>query len=377
MKKPKILCVDDEPRVLEGLQRVLFRNFDVVTSEGGAAALARLQAGETFEVVVSDMRMPSMNGATLLAEFRKRAPNTVRVLLTGQSELEAAIAAVNEGQIFRFLTKPCSPEVLVPTLESAVAQHRLVTAEKELLEKTLVGSVRALAEVLAMTHPEAFGRAPQRYERARGIAERLQVPDPWHVEVACILASVGYAVLPDDVVSKLNRGEHLDARESEMLAQVPAVAERVLGHIPRLDKVKEVLRHQKLWLSGADAGKTAETLPVGARILRVLHDLSVAEARDEPLARALSALAQQPQLYGADVLAALASVCEVKAAEVRALALVDVRPGMVFVADVKLVAGTLLVASGQRATEQLLMRLRNFGERRVKEPIICEIPPQL
>lgn len=372
--KPKILCVDDEPRVLEGLQRVLFRSFDVATAQGGEAALARLQAGETFEVVVSDMRMPSMNGATLLAQFRKRAPDTVRILLTGQSELEAAIAAVNEGQIFRFLTKPCSPEILVPALDAAIGQHRLITAEKELLEKTLVGSVRALAEVLALSHPEAFGRAPQRYERARGIAERLKLADAWHVEVACILSSIGYAVLPDEVVSKLNHGEPLSAREAEMLAQVPSVAERVLHHIPRLEKVKEVLAHQKTWLSRSVSGKAPESpLPVGARILRVLHDLGAVEARGETTSRAIATLGQRSELYGSDVLGALAAVCDVPVSEVRPLPLAEVRAGMVLMTDVKLETGTLLVARGQRVTEQLLARLKNFGER-VKEPIVCEIP---
>ena len=236
MSRPRVLCVDDEPRVLEGLQRMLHKHFAVLVSVGGEAALARLSAGESFDVVVSDMRMPGMNGAALLAQFRQRAPDTVRMLLTGHAEIDAAIAAINEGHVFRFLTKPCAPETLAAALEAAVEQHRLITAERVLLEQTLVGSVRALTEVLSLVHAEAFGSASQRHERARAIAERMNVADPWHVEVASMLASVGYVVLPNEVLAKLNGGQALDSAETKMVAQVPQVVERVLSHIPRLER---------------------------------------------------------------------------------------------------------------------------------------------
>ncbi|HMJ14235.1 MAG TPA: response regulator [Polyangiaceae bacterium] len=377
MTMGSVLCVDDEPRILEGLQRLLFGKFEVTTASSGEEALSRVTRGERFDVVLSDMRMPRMTGAVLLAEFLRLAPDTVRVLLTGQSDMDAAIAAVNEGQIFRFLAKPCGQHTLISALENAVAHHRLITAEKVLLEQTLVGSVRALTEVLALAHPEAFGRGPQRYERARAIAERLGVPDPWHVEVACMLATVGYVVLPNDVTAKLNRGEVLDSAEVEMLAQVPAVAERVLAHIPRLESVKDVLDHQHLWLPGAERGQGSRALPpIGARILRALHDFSVAEAREGSPEGALRILQQSAALYGSDVVEALRKECENGASRVRSLTLRDLRPGMIFATDVTLESGTLLVSRGQRVTVQLLQRLMNFRARRIKEPIPCWMPPE-
>ncbi|HEY6557891.1 MAG TPA: response regulator [Polyangiaceae bacterium] len=376
MTMGSILCVDDEPRLLEALERILFGKFEVTTAANGEEALLRLARGERFDVVLSDMRMPGMTGAALLAEFLRLAPDTVRVLLTGQSDMNAAIAAVNEGQIFRFLAKPCSQHTLISALENAVAQHRLITAEKVLLEQTLVGSVRALTEVLALAHPEAFGGGPQRYERARAIAERLGVPDPWHVEVACMLATVGYAVLPNDVTAKLNRGEVLDSAEVEMLAQVPAVAERVLAHIPRLERVRDVLAYQRLWLPGAERGQGSRAPPpIGARILRALHDFRVAETREGSPERALEILHQCAALYGSDVVEALRKECENGALRVRSLTLRDLRPGMIFAADVTLESGTLLVSRGQRVTVQLLQRLMNFRARRIKEPILCAMPP--
>jgi response regulator RpfG family c-di-GMP phosphodiesterase len=300
------------------------------------------------------------------------------MLLTGLAEIDAAIAAINEGHIFRFLTKPCPPEILTAALDAAAEQHRLITAEKVLLEQTLVGSVRALTEVLALMHAEAFGAAGQRRERARAMAERMKVPDPWHVEVASMLASVGYVVLPNEVLAKLNGGVPLDGAEIKMVAQVPAVVERVLSHIPRLEKVRDVLQHQGGWLGKSAAGAGTDTaLPVGARILRVLHDLITLEAREGDTLRAIIAMRARGNAYDPAVLDALADVCNLKPPEIRALTLREMRPGMVLADDVKLETGMLIVARGQRVTEHLLLRLTNFHGRRLKEPILCEVPAEL
>ena len=135
--RPRILCVDDEPNVLAGLVRMLRREFEVVTAGDGAAGLEVLARQGPFIVVVSDFMMPGMTGVQFLARAKQLAPDTVRILLTGQASLEGAIASVNEGNIFRFLSKPCSREHLVKALEDAIEQARLVTADRELLERKL------------------------------------------------------------------------------------------------------------------------------------------------------------------------------------------------------------------------------------------------
>ncbi len=373
MALPRILCVDDEPQVLEGLQRNLRKKFAVSTSPGADSALARLDAGESFEVIMSDMRMPGMNGAGLLAQFHRRAPDTVRLLLTGYTELDAAIAAVNEGNIFRFLTKPCPPDALVAVLEAAVVQHRLVTAEKVLLEQTLVGSIRALTEVLALTHPETFGASTRQHERARAIAAHLNLPNAWQVEVASMLSSVGYVVLPSEVVIKLNSGAPLDAAEREMVLRLPEVVERVLSHIPRIEGVREVLKHQGL-VEGGGKDARGQPIPTGALILRLLRDLAAAEAREEDTLRAIAVLRARRESYDPRILDAMTEVCQPRPPEVRSLTLVEVRIGMVLAGDVKAKTGLLLVAKGQRVSAQLLERLRNFMSRiGVVEPILCEV----
>ncbi|MFH1417727.1 MAG: response regulator, partial [Planctomycetota bacterium] len=133
----KILCVDDDPNILNAYRRGLRRLFEIETAEGGAEGLEAIASQGPFAVVVSDMRMPGMDGIQFLTAVKKRAPESVRIMLTGNADQQTAMDAVNEGSIFRFLTKPCPPEHLAKALTAGIEQYRLITAEKELLGKTL------------------------------------------------------------------------------------------------------------------------------------------------------------------------------------------------------------------------------------------------
>jgi FixJ family two-component response regulator/GGDEF domain-containing protein len=148
--KEKILCVDDEASALEGYQRILHRQFEVSTAVSGEQGLAILQKRRPFAVVISDMRMPGMSGAEFLARVREKAPETVRMLLTGYSDMKAAADAVNKGGIFQFLTKPCERDVLVAAIGSGVELYRSQAAEKELVKTA-----------------QAMGRSRQGWEAAK------------------------------------------------------------------------------------------------------------------------------------------------------------------------------------------------------------------
>ncbi|HBF34353.1 TPA: hypothetical protein DDW35_07290, partial [Candidatus Sumerlaeota bacterium] len=143
----KILLVDDEPDVLAGYYRVLRKQYDIQTAEGGSQALQILNPSDPPSVVVSDFNMPEMNGIAFLTEVRSRCPDSVRIMLTGNTDLESAMQAVNEGNVFRFLTKPCPVENLMRALDAGIEQHRLIRAEKELLENTVRGAVKTLSDI--------------------------------------------------------------------------------------------------------------------------------------------------------------------------------------------------------------------------------------
>ncbi|MDR3415758.1 MAG: EAL domain-containing protein [Nevskia sp.] len=133
--RPRVLCVDDERSVLDGLGRVLRRHCQVLVATSGAEGLNILQSEPDIAVVVSDMRMPEMDGATFLSRAREITPDAVRILLTGQTDIGSATAAINQGQIFRFLLKPCPPPQLIEAIATAAAQYRLVKEQRAALER--------------------------------------------------------------------------------------------------------------------------------------------------------------------------------------------------------------------------------------------------
>ena len=178
---PIILCVDDEPRVVDGLAVHLRRDYQVLAANGGNSALQILKDKGAPAVIVSDMRMPGMDGATLLKHVKQLYPETTRILLTGEPGRDAAISAVNEAQIFRFLTKPCPPDQLRSAIEAGVIQHRLMIAEKVLLQETLIGCIKALIDILAITNPVAFGRSTRVKRLATELAASIGKAGFWQL----------------------------------------------------------------------------------------------------------------------------------------------------------------------------------------------------
>lgn len=347
--RPRLLCVDDEQSVLDGIAPHLRRHFDASFATSGAQGLALTLAGPAFAVVLSDMSMPGMDGAAFLAEVRRRAPDTTRVLLTGHASTETAIAAVNDGQIFRFLTKPCAPTELVKALSAGAELHRLVTSERVLLEQTLRGSLQALAQVLSLVQPAAFGRATRAQRMVTALCEAAGVAERWEVEVAALLSQLGCVALPERTAERAYSGEALDVEEKAMVARLPALVEQMIEGIPRLEGVRKIL-----------AGlATADATVWGARALRSVLELDLLETQGRSREAAVAELRKQGRHEPAilDVLARLPQA----AGEVREVTLADLRSGMVLADDVRTRSGTLLIARGHQVTTSLLERIRNLS----------------
>ena len=213
-KKLEVLCVDDEPQILEGLKLHLKQRFIVHVANSGAEGLAVLQQHTEVAVILSDMRMPAMDGAKFLNAARTASPNSVRMLLTGYTDMQSAIAAVNEGQIFRFISKPCPPDQLLAAFAAAVTQHRLIIAEKVLLQETLLGCVESLAKVLSLTKPLAFGRALRLRSKVHALISHLHWEAMWQTEAAAILSQLGAVTLSEETLMKLNEGDVLEGGRS-------------------------------------------------------------------------------------------------------------------------------------------------------------------
>ena len=135
MEKSKLLLVDDEPNLTSALVRSLDRSqFEIFTTDSAQKGLMIL-AGNEIDVVVSDERMPGMTGSQFLSEVRKQWPQTIRMILSGQADLEAAVRALNEGEVYRFLLKPCHPKELQMTILQGLQHKKLVEQSRRLLQE--------------------------------------------------------------------------------------------------------------------------------------------------------------------------------------------------------------------------------------------------
>ena len=369
--RSRILCVDDEPNVVEALALHLGMKFDVKTATSGAAGLEVLSQWPDVAVVISDMRMPVMNGAAFLAKARAAVPDTVRLLLTGETDLNSAIAAVNEGQIFRFLTKPCSPASLLVTVSAAIEHHRLLTAERVLLEQTLQGSIKALTDVLALTNPTSFGHAIRIKRYVTEVATMLGMTDRWQIEVAAMLAPLGCISLPAETLEKLYYDRPLSEDEQAMLARVPAVTEQLLGSIPRLEPVREILAFYSKPQPPASNDPKQQHIEACARLLRVVTDFDALEGRGSSPELAIATLRSRSGKYDPKMLEALAVTRGANECreEIKELPIAGLRVGMIFAEDIRTKSGTLLVARGFEVTGSFIERAKNFRAGTVKEPM--------
>jgi response regulator RpfG family c-di-GMP phosphodiesterase len=367
--KPRVLCVDDEPHVLEGLRDTLRRSFDVKATTSPVEAVNLLKhEPDGYAIVLSDMRMPVMDGAALLSEARRFAPDATRMLLTGFADIEAATRAVNGAQLFRFLTKPCTPEDLLRACTAALVQHRLVTAERVLLEQTLRGSVKALTDVLALANPAAFGRARGVKASVTRLAKAVGMHEPWEVEVAAMLAPIGAVTLPAATAEKLYAGAPLTAHETAMVERVPAVTRRILDHIPRLEGVMQILDNYARSFADAPANGI---IPIGARMLRIARDYDALEAQAVQPGIALNTMRSRDGVYDSHLLETFAEITvTANAVRVREIELCELRAGMTLADDVRSTTGQLLIARGHESTEGLVERLRNLTDGFVREPLL-------
>ena len=364
--KARVLFVDDEPDLLAGIVRTMRPSaFEAKTATDGESALKMLQKDGPFLAIVSDLRMPVMDGITLLQLARRVAPDAMRILFTGQLDIEHAMAAVNDGAVFRFLIKPCPTIVILSTLRAAAEQHGLITAERVLLEQTLRGSIQALSDVLALASPMAFGRATRLRKAVASLAAATGTAESWHVEIAAMLSQIAYVTLPPATLAKIYVGDGLSEAEQAMLDRLPALTEQILGRIPRLDPVLEILRYSNKRFDGLGPpveAPSGEDLPWGARVLKVVLDLDALESEFDSPALAFDTLLGRDGWYDPAILKTVADIRKHQPqSDVREVGLSTLAPGMVLAKDVRARNGMLYMARGQEITPGTLEKLRNWS----------------
>ncbi len=373
----KILFVDDEPNVLQSIQRQLRKRFDLVIAEGGIEALRVLKEEGPFAVIVSDMRMPGMNGVELLSQVKDLYPETVRLMLTGNADQETAMEAVNNGQIFRFLTKPCPQAAFITSLALALRQYRLISAERELLQNTLRGSVNVLAELLGVANPLAFSSGLRLKNYVVTIAEALNLPGLWQFEIAALLSQIGCVTIPGDVLGKVFSGQPLTPEEEEMYRNHPVAGAALLEKIPRLENVTKMIElQQKPFDEYTEELKSSEfeEVLIGAQILTAATDF------DRMLYRGLSPhearvwMNKQHNRYNPEILTFFADLTIDDQKQFLSLNIAQIAEGMIAAEDIHAKNGVLIIPKGQTITRTLLQGLKNFSTQvGVVEPVRVQI----
>lgn len=376
----KVLFVDDDERALEGYKRILYRDFKIETAIGGAAGIKLLLEQGPFAVIISDMRMPEMDGAAFLAKAKLFAPDSVRMILTGYADISSAIDAVNNGAVFRFLTKPCDKAVLVNAIQAGFKQHHLITSEKALLEDTLRGAVKVLAEVFSLVNPLAFSRALRMQRYVQHMLSKRKTSDPWRYEIAALLSQLGCVSLDTELLDDVYMGRKISADEQARYDEHPKIARDLLINIPRMEEIAEIIGMQNLPPHRGNKNRTISDIErdFGVEMLRIAAEYdrqvtqgigsaaAIADMRDNKFTEdhlLLEALADfEPVRYESSLIQCLVG---------------NLKDGMIIKEDVRTNTGTLLVAKGQEVTRTVVMRLKVHVQRKSIPDSVWVITPPL
>ena len=359
----QILLVDDDSNILDAYRRSLRGEFLIETAQSAQDALGMLNHKGPYAVVISDMRVPGIDGIEFLRRVKSAAPETVRGMLTGNADLQTAIEAINEGSIFRFLVKPCEKERIAKTITAALVQYRLITAEKQLLEQTLSGCLQVLSEVLSLVNPAAFGRAERARRYIHHIVTAMKLGNPWQYEVAAVLSQLGCVTLTPEIIDAVYRGETLSPADQALYDAHPKVACGLISKIPRLEPIAWMIEHQNhAPTPSEEVGETE--MRTGAEILRLILEYEQLIHRGNSRTEAAHQLSMRHRNFSAKFFEALVSLDpNAEESEIQKVHIDELAPGMLLQEELRSTAGGLLVSRGQEITPTVIFKLKNLYSR--------------
>lgn len=376
---PSILFIDDDIRILNSFKRNLSASFNVFTADTPEQGLYLVEKNGPFSVVVSDMRMPGMNGVEVLNRVLEINEDIVRILLTGYADQQTAIEAVNRCKLFRFLTKPCELDSLTAALWEGVREYQRVVANKGAVGSTLSGVVNLLSQALSLVNPVAQRKANRLKRYCRHLAIGCGPDERWTVESAALLSQLG-GLGGLSEVQACSAGLSAEAMGGTVHSLQPSeLTLRLLMHVPAFENIIEILALQgkpcKRWPEYPDP-QQQHMIHLCGRILQVAGGIDALLLEGTTLPDALATMRSAPDLFAPDLLDLFATYDFGKGDMMRlSLRCDDLQPGMVLCSDVLAVNGSLLAFKNEPITSTLLVELqesaRGLG---VQEPIPVLVP---
>ena len=431
-RKPTILCVDDEPSILSALRR-LFRahGFQVLAAESGQAGLAILEQ-ETIDLVISDMRMPEMDGVVFLEHVRQRWPDILRLLLTGYADITSIMGAINRGEIYRYIAKPWDDNDIILIVQGALERSALEKEKKRLealvlqqneelqtinaslevkveartaelkqsntalsgandrLKNNLITSIKIFTALIELRNPKLAGHSRKVADLSRRMAQALNLENKQAQDlfVAGLLHAIGKVGFDDELMG--TPVASMTPRQLEAYRQHPARAEQLLMPLAELKTAVELIgaqleRHDG---SGYPKGIAGRKIPMGARILALASDFTslqagILEPRQLSAAQAHAMLLQQRgHHYDPDVVDALTSLLGPLSKDLeqspvpgtKSVTSGDLVEGMVLSRDLLSPSGMLLLTAGHVLDDAVIRKIISF-ERSIAWKLSAEVRP--
>lgn len=413
-----ILCVDDEPSILSALRRLFrSRGFQVRVAEGGQAGLEVL-ASEPIDLVISDMRMPEMDGVMFLEQVRQRWPDTMRLLLTGYADITSIMGAINRGEIYRYIAKPWDDNDIILIVRSALQQRAMEQEQRRLqalikaqndelkllnssleakvaertadlkqsnsalqsaneqLKNNFITSIKIFTSLIELRASHLAGHSRRVADLARRLAQKLALGNKAAQElfVAGLLHEIGKVGFDDEMLN--TPVVMLNTAQLQEFRKHPSRATQLLFPLPELKGAAEIIASQLERYDGAGypAGLVGDSIPLGARILLVASDydsLQIGTLGQRKLvpAKALETIMEgRGKRYDPEVANALAYLmgeAEQSASIARPAVEAprkarDLLPGMVLSRDLLTPSGLLMLTAGHVLDDAVISKIMDF-----------------
>ena len=424
--KPRILCVDDEPNILSSLRR-LFRGkgYEILVANSGQEGLTLLET-EPIDLIISDMRMPVMDGTAFLEKVRARWPDTLRLLLTGYADIQSTIDAINRGEIYRYITKPWDDHDIVLVVKQALERkeleqekkrleeltvqqndelkelnnsleqkvllrtkelknaHDLLFGANEKLRNSFITSIKVFSNVIEMRSGKLVGHSRQVADLARKIAQKLNLNsrETQDIFVAGLLADIGKIGFTDELIN--TPMTQLTSEQLGVFHKHTLRAEQLLMPLDDLLVAAKIIRsrHERFDGRGFPEGLQGDQIPLGARILAVasdFHQLQIGMLSPKRLfadeAKALI-LKGRGNRYDPMVIEAFNRVFDVNDVEhpMQFIEVKNITPGMVLAADLISKEGLMLLSADHVLEQNVIDKLRLFCAAREENLIVTVYP---
>ena len=352
-----VLFVDDDTNLLKAIKRNLIDRFKVLTAETVDEARKALEK-YNFAVICSDMKMPQMNGADFLSLTKKSHPDSIRILLTGETDVHEAIKAFNESDIYKLLIKPCSQKSLLDTLDSAMKLFHAHKLEDKILDTSLKGFINVVLEQLALISPEVFKRSIDIKKIVNSPKTSFPVKDSRAFEISCLLmyfGSIHYKIYKfDQIYSTPN------------MVKVIRKSASFLTDLPGFESVYEILNELADFYSSEAA---IEELDSDSKTLKLLIDYH-SMLRDTSANKKLRMLyskeiiAQLPGFFGK--ISSLDNIHNIKVSELE--------EGMTAAEDITVKSGSILVFKGEKVSGKIIETINLFAEKEMlNEPLKIKV----